>query len=93
LAKDRNFQSELHQAQDRAVDQAISLLAGENVAAATTLVEINRDLEAPPSVRVQAAQAILSHKLKMREQRFTDERITSMELIINELRQQAATTC
>ena len=77
--KDGPFTAELHQAQDRAIDAAISKLSGEARAAASTLASIHRDPKVPAAVRVQAARAVLTEILKLREQRELEGRITALE--------------
>ena len=79
LKEDDQFQTELHKAQDRAIDRAISRLAGEARAAAATLAEIHRDREVAAAVRVQAARAVLSEIMKLREQRELASRIERLE--------------
>ena len=79
LKEDLQFQMELHQAQDRAIDEAISRLAGEARAAASTLAEIHRDTKVAAAVRVQAARAVLSEIMKLREQRELADRIERLE--------------
>lgn len=79
LAEDVAFQAELHKAQDKAIDAAVSLLSGEARAAAATLQEIHKNREVNPAVRVQAARAILIENLKVREQRDIVARIEALE--------------
>ena len=79
LQEDELFQEQLHKAQDRAIDGAISRLSGEARAAAATLAEIHRDREVAAAVRVQAARAVLSEIMKLREQRELAERLERLE--------------
>ena len=87
--KEGSFTAELHQAQDRAIDEAVSRLSGEARAAASTLATIHRDVKVSPAIRVQAAQALLAHVLKLRDQRDLADRIVTLEELINEQRKQA----
>jgi len=79
LSEDDYFRDELSGAQDRALDGAISRLSGEARAAAATLAEIHRDKKVPAAVRVQAARAVLTEAMKLREQKELAERITKLE--------------
>lgn len=83
LADDAAFQCELRQAQDRAIDAAVSLLSGEARNAALTLCEIHSDKTINPAIRVQAARAILIENLKVREQRDLVARIEALEQRLN----------
>lgn len=76
---DDTFKAALRDAQDRAIEAAISLLSGEARAAANTLAEIHRDKSVNPAVRVQAARAVLIENLKVRDKHEVLERIEALE--------------
>lgn len=84
---DDTFKAALREAQDVAIQAAVSLLSGEARAAAQTLAEIHKDKAVNPAVRVQAARAVLIENLKIREQHDVAERLAALEEIVNANRQ------
>lgn len=74
-----DFKAELRAAQDQAIEAAVSALSGAARDAALTLIEIHKDQDVNPAVRVQAARAVLIENLKVREQHELAERVSALE--------------
>ncbi len=83
--KDDMFVSQLRAAQDRAVDTAVSRLAGACAEAADVLVSISSDEEEKGSVRVSAARAILGNLSHLIETRDLQERLSNLQQQIEKL--------
>lgn len=73
------FRAALREAQEQALDAAVSRLAGAAVIAADTLQTIAESDTAQDGPRVSAARAILTTLLTIREQRDLAERISALE--------------
>lgn len=79
LAEDGVFRRALSAAQHKAIDAAVSRLAGEALAAVQTLASIHQNEDVNPAVRVQAARAILAEMQRLREQHELEERVKALE--------------
>lgn len=79
LAEDVAFTAALRAAQDRAIDAAVSRLAGGAGDAADVLVSIANDPTERGATRVSAARALLEGVLRMVELRDLASRVASLE--------------
>ena len=79
LAEDVVFTAALRAAQDRAIDAAVSRLAGGAGDAADVLVSIANDPTERGATRVSAARALLDGVLRMVELRDLASRVASLE--------------
>lgn len=79
LAEDATFTATLRTAQDRAIDAAVSRLAGGAGNAANVLVSIANDGAERGATRVSAARALLDSVLRMVELRDLATRVSSLE--------------
>ena len=79
LADDVAFTAALRAAQDRAIDAAVSRLAGSAGDAADVLVSIANDKAERGATRVSAARALLDGVLRMVELRDLASRVASLE--------------
>lgn len=79
LAEDATFTAALRTSQDRAIDAAVSRLAGGAVDAADVLVSIANDKAERGATRVSAARALLDSVLRMVELRDLASRVASLE--------------
>ncbi len=69
--KEPEFETAYRTARRQAYGQSISRLQQGSTAAATTLLKVMVDPTTPPSTRVRAAEAVLSHAAKaMRDRRY-----------------------
>jgi hypothetical protein len=66
-------------ARRQAYGQSISRLQQGSTAAATTLLKVMVDVATPPSTRVRAAEAVLSHAAKAIEIEDIDARLRELE--------------
>jgi len=73
------FRAGLLTAEGDAIDAATRRLLTLQQAAIDTLEQVLGDVGAGPGVRLRAAQAVLEHMLRLREQRTTEERLTALE--------------
>lgn len=83
LAEDEAFKTALRQAQDQAIDTAVSRLAGAATDAAHTLATIANNTAEKASTRVTASRAILDAVLRLSEHRDLVDRITRLEKQLN----------
>ena len=79
LADDVAFTAALRAAQDRAIDAAVSRLAGSAGDAVDVLVSIANDKAERGATRVSAARALLDGVLRMVELRDLASRVASLE--------------
>ena len=79
LAEDATFTAALRTAQDRAIDAAVSRLAGGAGDAADVLISIANDDAERGATRVSAARALLDSVLRMVELRDLASRVSSLE--------------
>ena len=84
-SEDPDFRAALRQAQDQALDSAVSRLSVAMPAAVDTLMKIVEDEEERSSTRVSAARTILSTGLKLVEIRDLTGRLENLEDKVNEL--------
>jgi hypothetical protein len=73
------FQAAYREARRAAFGQSITRLQQGSAAAATTLLKVLIDQGTPPSVKVRAAEAILSHASKAIEIEDIDARLSELE--------------
>lgn len=83
LAEDRHFKEALRNAQDQAIDVAVSRLAGAALEVADVLATIACDKLEKSSTRVAASRALLTNLLKLLEVRDIIERIDVLEAKVN----------
>lgn len=88
LTEDENFVAGLREAQDRALDEAVSLLAGKARDAVVTLDEIATRQGEAPAARVAASRAMLTFVLRLKEQRDIAVRLAALEELFNDLKQE-----
>jgi len=74
-----DFDAAYRAARRQAYGQSISRLQQGSTAAATTLLKVMVDAATPPSTRVRAAEAILSHAAKAIEIEDIDARVKQLE--------------
>ena len=79
LFKDEAFQANYKAARANLLDDVVTALQGNSLAAVKTLREIMMDRNAPASSRVAAAKGILETGFKGRELVEMEQRITTME--------------
>lgn len=79
LVEDEAFRAALRDAQDRALDTAVTRLAGAASNAAGVLADIAGDKEERGATRVSAARALLDSALKMVELRDLSARVAALE--------------
>ncbi len=77
--KNPEFDSEYRSAKRAAYGQAVARLQQGTSAAATTLMKTMIDPNTPPSVKVRAAEAILTHAAKAIEIEDIEARVTELE--------------
>ena len=77
--KEPEFEAAYRDARRQAYGQSISRLQQGSTAAATTLLKVMLDTNAPPSTRVRAAEAVLSHAAKAIEIEDIDARVRQLE--------------
>jgi transposase-like protein len=77
--KQAEFQAAYREARRAAFGQSIARLQQASGAAATTLMKIMLDTNAPPSTRLRAADSVLAHGAKSIETEDFDARITLLE--------------
>jgi hypothetical protein len=77
--KEPEFDAAYRVARRHAYGQSISRLQQGSTAAATTLLKVMVDLATPPSTRVRAAEAVLSHAAKAIEIEDIDARLRELE--------------
>jgi len=85
MSRDEHFQEKLNQAQAAVISSAISLLAGEARLAAETLSEIHRSEDVTPSTRVNAAKAVLSELVKIRNDFDFEARLAVIEEMLEKI--------
>ena len=73
------FEAAYRAARRQAYGQSISRLQQGSTAAATTLLKVMVDVATPPSTRVRAAEAVLSHAAKAIEIEDLDFRLRELE--------------
>jgi hypothetical protein len=73
------FEAAYRTARRQAYGQSISRLQQGSTAAATTLLKVMVDPATPPSTRVRAAEAVLSHAAKAIEIEDIDARLKELE--------------
>ncbi len=73
------FQEAYREARRGVFQQSVARLQQGTTEAATALLEIVVDSDAPPSVRVRAAEAILSHSAKAIEIEDIEARVSALE--------------
>ena len=73
------FDAAYREARRQAYGQSISRLQQGSTAAATTLLKVMVDIATPPSTRVRAAEAVLSHAAKAIEIEDIDARLRELE--------------
>lgn len=83
LTGDECFRVALRQAQDQAIDRAVTRLAGAAANAVNVLDTIVNDDNEKSSIRVAAAKAILDNTLKWSELHDLARRISELEQAIN----------
>jgi hypothetical protein len=76
---DDNFRSALIEAEGDALNAATRRLVGLSEAAIAVITQLLIDREAPPMVRLHAAQTVLGHMMKMIEARNFEARLTALE--------------
>ena len=77
--KDPGFQKAYREARRQAVGQSIGRLQQATSAAATTLMKIMVDQNAPASTRVRAADSIFNHAAKFMEIEDIEARVSELE--------------
>jgi hypothetical protein len=77
--KEPEFEAAYRDARRQAYGQSISRLQQGSAAAATTLLKVMVDPATPPSTRVRAAEAVLSHAAKAIEIEDIEVRVTELE--------------
>jgi hypothetical protein len=77
--KEPEFDAAYRAARRHAYGQSISRLQQGSTAAATTLLKVMVDPTTPPSTRVRAAEAVLSHAAKAIEIEDIDARLRELE--------------
>ncbi len=77
--KEPEFEAAYRAARRQAYGQSISRLQQGSTAAATTLLKVMVDVATPPSTRVRAAEAVLSHAAKAIEIEDLDVRLRELE--------------
>jgi hypothetical protein len=77
--KEPEFDAAYRAARRQAYGQSISRLQQGSAAAATTLLKVMVDATTPPSTRVRAAEAVLSHAAKSIEIEDIEVRVTELE--------------
>jgi hypothetical protein len=77
--KDPNFDTAYRAARRHAYGQSISRLQQGATAAATTLLKVMIDPATPPSTKVRASEAVLSHAAKAIEIEDIDARLRELE--------------
>ena len=77
--KEPEFDAAYRAARRHAYGQLISRLQQGSTAAATTLLKVMVDPETPPTTRVRAAEAVLSHAAKAIEIEDIDARLRELE--------------
>ena len=77
--KDPGFQKAYREARRQAVGQSIGRLQQATSAAATTLMKIMVDQNAPASTRVRAADSIFNHAAKFMEIEDIEARVAELE--------------
>lgn len=82
--KEPEFQKAYREARRHAYSQAVAKLQQGSTAAATTLLKIMIDPATPASVRVRAAECIMSHSSKAIEIEDIEARVTDLELAAEE---------
>jgi hypothetical protein len=78
------FQTAYREARRDAYGQAIARLQQGTSAAATTLLKVMIEPGTPASVKVRAAEAILSHSLKAIETEDIESRVSELERVAAE---------
>jgi transposase-like protein len=73
------FQAEYLEARRAAYSQAVARLQQGATAAATTLLKVMVDQSTPASVKVRAAECVMSHSLKAIEIEDIEARLTELE--------------
>jgi hypothetical protein len=81
---DDSFRSALIEAEGTALDSATRRLVGLSEAAIAVITQLLIDREAPPMVRIRAAECVLGHMMKMVEVRNLSARIETLEKRSNE---------
>ncbi len=76
------FDAAYRAARRQAYGQSISRLQHGSTAAATTLLKVMVDVATPPSTRVRAAEAVLSHAAKAIEIEDLDARLKELEMAV-----------
>jgi transposase-like protein len=76
------FDAAYRAARRQAYGQSISRLQQGSTAAATTLLKVMVDVATPPSTRVRAAEAVLSHAAKAIEIEDLDARLKELEMAV-----------
>ena len=76
------FDAAYREARRQAYGQSISRLQQGSTAAATTLLKVMVDIATPPSTRVRAAEAVLSHAAKAIEIEDIDARLKELEMAV-----------
>jgi len=77
--KDPEFNTAYRAARRAAFSQSIARLQQASSAAATTLLKIMLDVNAPPSTRVRAADSVLDHAKHAIELEDVEARVTGLE--------------
>jgi hypothetical protein len=80
--KEPEFDAAYRAARRQAYGQSISRLQQGCTAAATTLLKVMVDVATPPSTRVRAAEAVLSHAAKAIEIEDLDARLKELEMAV-----------
>lgn len=83
--KNPEFQNALREASNKAIDTAVTRLSGAAGGAVETLVTIQDDKNAPYTVRVSAARAILNNVIKLTELRDLSDRVAAIEAGLEKL--------
>ena len=73
------FQAEYRQARRAAYSQAVARLQQGATAAATTLLKVMLDQNTPGSVRVRAAECVMTHSSKAIEIEDVEARVAALE--------------
>jgi hypothetical protein len=79
--KEPEFEEAYRAARRQAYGQSISRLQQGSTAAATTLLKVMVDVATPPSTRVRAAEAVLSHAAKAIEIEDLEVRLRDLEAV------------
>lgn len=74
------FQAEYREARRVAYSQAVARLQQGATAAATTLLKVMVDQSTPASVKVRAAECVMTHSSKAIEIEDIEARVTELEL-------------